>query len=102
MESCCDGVFKDHHVELYNIDKIPSYRHWNFYALDDLSDDDGFSIHHERLSGYSTDDVVLVMAVVLLSIGALMISRNKQRMHQANEAAVLGTEVMNVQYQSIN
>jgi hypothetical protein len=27
MESCCDGVFKDHHVELYNIDKIPSYRH---------------------------------------------------------------------------
>jgi hypothetical protein len=39
--------------------------------------------------------------VVLLSVGALMISRSKRRVQQANEAANEHL-AMNVQYNSIN
>jgi hypothetical protein len=103
MESCCDGVFKENHIELYNVDKIPSYQHRNFYslAMDGSSDDDNFSINHNKLSGTDTHGIVLIMAVVLLSVGALMISRSKRRVQQANEAANEHL-AMNVQYNSIN
>lgn len=103
LESCCDGVFKDHHIGLYNVDKIPSYQHTKFYglAMDDSSDDDSFSINHSSLSGINSNGIVLLMAVVLLSVGALMVSRNKQRAQRANEAASEEV-IMNVQYKSIN
>ena len=68
---------------------------------DDSSDDDSFSINHSSLSGINSNGIVLLMAVVLLSVGALMVSRNKQRAQQANEAASEEV-IMNVQYKSIN
>jgi hypothetical protein len=69
--------------------------------MDGSSDDDNFSINHNKLSGTDTHGIVLIMAVVLLSVGALMISRSKRRVQQANEAANEHL-AMNVQYNSIN
>lgn len=104
MLSCCDGVFEDHHIELYNIDKIPSYRHQQFYALGkDSPDDDNFSIAHSGISGNGVEGFALVVAVLLLSVSALLIQRSRRRIH-AQRVSNEETEAVsiNVNYQSIN
>jgi len=105
IQSCCDGVFSDHHVELYDVDKIPSYRHREFFAAVKKSpDDDGFTVAHSHLSGDGFGNFTRLLVVVLCSVAALLIFRGRRRMRDQLVSASDDTEVttLNVQYKSIN
>lgn len=103
MQSFCDFVFQEHHVELLDVDKIPSYQHSSFCALsiDQTSDDDSFSINHTRFSGNNLEGVALVATAVLLNVAALLIARSRWRMQHSYEGSTEAA-AMNVQCQPIN
>jgi uncharacterized protein YjaG (DUF416 family) len=108
VKSTCknsDKVFAGHHVDLYDVDEIPSYAHQQFFAaVKQSADDDIFTIAHSRVAGNGMEGIVLLAAVVLSSVSALLIARSRQRM-RAERASKEDTEVMTsltVQYQSIN
>lgn len=110
MQSCCDGVFVDHHVNLFDVDKIPSYSlKQSFGTPLDPRDDDEFTVSHSRSTSNGATGIALLVVVVVSSVAALLISRARRRMandrvslfeqdNDEDDAAV----TLNVQYKSIN